>query len=416
MTTITETVSVPTATNIVDEINKKAEALTLSIDVTKRVQGGIPLDLSSKLPAATKARFDRHGLDYSRGYPERPTNGTIPLYHHEAHAVRDYEIPYIARGKDADPEFKALFAKATEVKHLTKYIGTELVGVQLNDLNEKELDELALLIAQRVVVFFRDQDLSPKKQVEIAEFFGIPEIHPIASHPTGEEYRSLRVIWSELFKSGTGKVETFRRNKVDTAVWHSDHPHEFQPAGITHLHIDSNPEIGGDTLWSSGYAAFDKLSPAFQKFLEGKYAYQTSLHAYVDKDDPLGGLKKVERKQPIVRTHPVTGWKSLYVNRGATTRIEGLEPEESKIILDYLYDVYEKSLDIQVRFRWTSGTSALWDNRVSQHSNVHDLVDEQGDAGNRHGTRSVSLAEVPFFDPKSLSQREAQGLDPKRED
>ncbi|KAH3666357.1 hypothetical protein OGATHE_003262, partial [Ogataea polymorpha] len=74
--------------------------------------------------------------------------------------------------------------------------------------------------------------------------------------------------------------------------------------------------------------------------------------------------------------------KSLYVNRGHTTAIEGLEPEESKIILNYLFDVYEKSLDIQVRFRWTSGSSALWDNRVSQHSNVHDLVDEKGNAGN----------------------------------
>ncbi|KAH3684660.1 hypothetical protein WICPIJ_004376 [Wickerhamomyces pijperi] len=415
MTTITESVSVPTATNIVDEINKKAEALTISIDVSKRVEGGFSLDLSSKLPPLTKARFDRHGLDYSRGYPQKPATGTIPLYAQEAQTIRDYEIPYTVRGKDADPEFKALFAKTTEVKHLTKYIGTELVGVQLNDLNEKELDELALLIAQRVVVFFRDQDLSPKKQIEIAEFFGIPEIHPIAFHPTGEEYQPLRVIWSEIFKHVT-KKETFKQNKVGTGVWHSDHPHEYQPAGITHLHIDSNPDVGGDTLWASGYAAFDKLSPAFQKFLEGKYAIQQSLNWYVNKDDPLGGLKPIERRQPVIRTHPVTGWKSLYVNRDFTTRIEGLEPEESKTILNYLFDVYEKSLDIQVRFNWSSGSSALWDNRVSQHVNVHDLIDENGNAGNRHGTRSVSLAEVPFFDPKSSSQREAQGLAPKRED
>ncbi|KAH3678967.1 hypothetical protein WICMUC_001335 [Wickerhamomyces mucosus] len=399
------------AEQLVEELNQKTQDLKINVDVSNRVKGGIAINLADKLPQSTKDRFKRHGLDFSRGYPEKPPTSEIPLYIDDAQKIRDSTIPYTLRGKDADPEFKALFAKTTQVKHLTKYIGTELVGVQLNDLNEKELDELALLIAQRVVVFFKDQDLSPKKQVEIAEFFGIPEIHPIAAHPTGSEYRSLRVIWTEHFRNLAPR-ETFKKNKVGTAVWHSDHPHEHQPAGITHLHIDATPKTGGDTLWSSGYAAYDKLSPAFQKFLDGKYAYQRSLNSYLDRENPLGGAKPIERKQPIVRTHPVTGWKSLYVNRDFTTRIDGLEPEESKLILEYLFDVYEKNLDIQVRFSWASkeglGTSAIWDNRISQHVNVHDLIEDNDQQ--RHGTRSVSLAEVPYFDPNSKSQREALGL------
>ncbi len=136
------------------------------------------------------------------------------------------------------------------------------------------------------------------------------------------------------------------------------------------------------------------------------------MHTYLDRNDPLNGGKQITREQPIVRTHPVTGWKSLYVNRDWTVSIVGLEPEESRTILNYLFDVYEKNLDIQVRFRWqptTPGTStvAIWDNRVSQHTAVWDYDVEE----DRHGVRVSALAEVPFFDPESKSQREALGLD-----
>ncbi|KAH3674679.1 hypothetical protein WICMUC_003095 [Wickerhamomyces mucosus] len=394
-----------------NKTSEENEKLTINVDVSKRVAGGFSLNLADKLPESTRRRFEKNGYDLSKGYPQKPPTADIPLYLDDALKIRD--IPredIIIRGKDADPEFKALFAKAKEVKHLTKYIGTELVGVQLGDLNDKELDELARLIAERVVVFFKDQDLSPQKQVEIAHFFGVPETHPQALYSTGEPI--LRVIWSEVPKA-LGIVEKFKNAKNSgTANWHTDLPFEKNSAGITHLHVDSVPEIGGDTLWSSGYAAYDKLSPALQKFLEGKFVWHKSLHGYLDRNDPLSGPKHIERKTPIVRTHPVTGWKSLFVNRGHTLRIEGLEPEESKLILNYLYDVYEKNLDIQVRFNWSSkaglGTSALWDNRISQHSNVHDLIDVDG--GARHGTRTVSFNEVAYFDPESKSQREALGL------
>jgi alpha-ketoglutarate-dependent taurine dioxygenase len=152
---------------------------------------------------------------------------------------------------------------------------------------------------------------------------------------------------------------SFKNSKAGTGSWHSDLPHELQPPGITHLHNDAIPSIGGDTLWSSGYAAYDKLSPSLQQFLDGKFAYQKSMHAYLDRKDPLNGGKHIVRKQPIVRTHPVTGWKSLYVNRFFTTAIEGLEPGESKAILEYLFDVYEKNLDIQVRFDWRPKVEGL---------------------------------------------------------
>jgi alpha-ketoglutarate-dependent taurine dioxygenase len=135
----------------------------------------------------------------------------------------------------------------------------------LADLNEQELDELALLIAERVVAF-RDQDLSPQKQLEIGEFFGRPEVHPQVPHVPG--LPGTTVIWNELARKD-GLNVSFKNAKVGTGTWHSDLPHELQPHGVTHLHNDATASLGGDDLWAFGYAAYDKLSPALQKFLEG---------------------------------------------------------------------------------------------------------------------------------------------------
>ncbi len=116
-------------------------------------------------------------------------------------------------------------------------------------------------------------------------------------------------------------------------------------------------------MWASGYAAYSKLSPDFRKIIDGKRAVFRSAHPYLDRNDPNKGPKYVERVHPIVRVHPATGWKSLYVNRAMTVSIVGLDKAESDLLLGYLYDVYERNVDIQVRFKWTPGTSALWDNR-----------------------------------------------------
>ncbi|CCH40887.1 Alpha-ketoglutarate-dependent sulfonate dioxygenase [Wickerhamomyces ciferrii] len=363
---------------------KSHNPLLLNIDVSKKVRGGFDESLVEELPSTTRARFERHGVDLSKGYPEKPPSDQIPLYVDDAFKIRDKPQEYIPRGKFADRSKKALFSKAKEFKHLTKYIGTEIVGVQLSDLNEQELDELALLIAERVVVFFKDQDLSPQKQLELGAFFGNVEIHPQFQHVPGLPGTS--VIWDAHFKKN-GFKKTFKTAKTGTSNWHADLTHELQPPSVTHLHLDAIPSIGGDTNWSSGYAAYDKLSPAFQKFLEGKVVTQKSMHGYLDRNDPLGGPKHVIREQPIIRTNPITGWKSLFVSNGAS------------------------NLDIQVRFNWHSdtgsnlGTSALWDNRIGQHNATWDYEDED-----RHGTRVSSLAEIPYFDPNSKSQRESLGL------
>ena len=105
--------------------------------------------------------------------------------------------------------------------------------------------------------------------------------------------------------------------------------HERQPAGITHLHNDTVPPIGGDTLWASGYGAYEKLSPEFRKFIDGRQAVYRSAHQYLDREDPTAGPRYIERTHPLVRVHPATGWRALWVNRAMTLRIVGLDKAES---------------------------------------------------------------------------------------
>jgi len=134
------------------------------------------------------------------------------------------------------------------------------------------------------------------------------------------------------------------------------------PFSVTHLHNDTIPKIGGDTLWASGYAAYEKLSPAFRKIIDGREAVYRSAHPYLDRDDTSAGPKHIERVHPIVRVHPATGWKALWVNRAFTDRIVGLDKAES--------DVIEP----------------------------------------RHGTRVTSLAEKPYFKADAPTRRQALGL------
>ena len=126
------------------------------------------------LPAAARARLEKAGIDLSNGYPERPAK---PLYLDDAFGVRNVEREHVDAGARADKSKSALLGAAKEVIHLTSHIGTEIVGLQLKDLTDQQKDELALLIAERSVVFFRDQDITPQQQRKLGEHFGEVEVH-----------------------------------------------------------------------------------------------------------------------------------------------------------------------------------------------------------------------------------------------
>lgn len=127
-----------------------------------------------RLPATTRARLEKAGIDLSAGYPYRPAR---PLYLDDAYNIRNKPRDHVDPGSRADPQKKALLGAAKEVIHLSAHIGTELVGLQLKDLTDQQKDELGLLIAERSVVFFRDQDISPQQQKTLGEWYGEIEIH-----------------------------------------------------------------------------------------------------------------------------------------------------------------------------------------------------------------------------------------------
>ncbi|GAA5852187.1 hypothetical protein JCM9279_006926 [Rhodotorula babjevae] len=375
----------------------------------------------------TRARLEAAGIDLSTypTWPDRPSDVKL------AASVRARERKHVDPGARADKDKKALFSAAKEVKHLSANIGTEIVGLQLSQLSDQQKDELALLIAERTVVFFRDQDLTPQAQRDLGAYFGQVEVHPTAAQVPG--LPGVSIIWS-------AHISTLRERGASLTLASStgmstDLTHEKAPPGITHLHLDEVPELGGDTYWASGWTAYDHLSPAFRKIVDGLKGVYRSAHSYPNPDDPSGPRVPIEREHPLVRTHPATGWKSLFVNRKYTLRIVGFDKPESDLLLNYLFDLYEKSLDAQIRFKWTPRTSALWDNRISCHAAVYDvrrsflalrhpaldLLDADPPSPHarpqhegkvpRHGTRVSSLAEVPYFDPASPSRREALGLD-----
>lgn len=126
------------------------------------------------LPEPARQRLTKAGIDLSNGYPYRPA---VPLYLQDVYKIRDVDRPYQDAGARADKSKKNLLSAATKVTDLTTHIGTEIEGLQLKDLTAEQRDELALLIAERSVVFFRNQDLTPQQQKELGEWFGEVEVH-----------------------------------------------------------------------------------------------------------------------------------------------------------------------------------------------------------------------------------------------
>ncbi|KAI8372942.1 uncharacterized protein BYT42DRAFT_594807 [Radiomyces spectabilis] len=301
-------------------------------------------------------------------------------------------------GHKADPAKNSLYNNAEKIFDLTPHIGTEVHGLQLSQLTDQQKNDLALLVAERGVVFFRNQDITPHQGVELGRYFGRPHIHNTFGHPEG--LPELHIIYFDENSSTKGYEHLSFAD-----IWHTDVSYEVQPAGLTFLKIDTLPEVGGDTLWASGYAAYEKLSPAFQKFLEGLEAVHSGQHQI---DEAVAQGRPVRRRivesiHPVVRTHPVTGWKSLYVQPYFTRRIVGLSPKESTAILNYLYQLIATSADFQVRFKWTEDSVAVWDNRVTFHNAIFDYLG----SGKRHGWRVTPQAEKPYLDPNSKSKKEA---------
>ncbi|EIW80249.1 alpha-ketoglutarate-dependent sulfonate dioxygenase [Coniophora puteana RWD-64-598 SS2] len=314
------------------------------------------------------------------------------------------EIAVQDRGAFADPEKKALFSAAGKVKHLTPIIGTEITGIDLRQLTDAQKDELALLVAERGVVFFRDQEISIHEQLELARHWGPLHKHATTPVPKEPGLEEVHIVYNDASR----RPDPTAFSKVD--LWHSDVTYELQPPCTTSLKVITGPEYGGDTLWSSGYALYSSFSPGFQKYLEGL----TALHSAVAQADGAraAGLhvrrEPIESIHPVVRVHPVTGWKSVYVNPGFTRRIIGVPKAESDAVLQILFNTIANNVDHQVRFKWEENSIAFWDNRIVTHSATFDFWPNTRHAlrATPHGERPESVADYEARTGKVAKDRQ----------
>jgi sulfonate dioxygenase len=200
------------------------------------------------------------------------------------------------------------------VTHLTPTIGTEVKGIQLSSLSDAGKDELALFVAQRKVVAFRNQDfadLSIPDALKYGEYFGRHHIHPTSGAPEG--YPEIHLVHRGAGEKG---AEAFFKARTSSVAWHSDVSYEQQPPGTTFLYILDKPETGGDTLFVDAAEAYNRLSPLFQERLHGLKATHSGVEQ-VNAAAARGSIKRrdpVINEHPIIRTHPATGEKAIYVN------------------------------------------------------------------------------------------------------
>jgi taurine dioxygenase len=248
------------------------------------------------------------------------------------------------------------------VTTLTPALGAEITGVNLDSLDDASFGVIEDALIQHQVIFFRDQDISVESQMALGAHFGELVAHP--NDPGLDGHPEVMIIHAD---------EASKR--VAGESWHSDVSCDPEPPLGSILRIHTLPETGGDTLFASMYAAYDALSEQMKTFLSGLSAvhdgapYYRSVNARVGRAET--GKTYPQAEHPIVRTHPVSGRKALFVNQMFTTGIAGLPMAESDAILRFLFDHMQQP-QFQMRFRWGKNSIAFWDNRCVQHMAIWD--------------------------------------------
>jgi len=268
-----------------------------------------------------------------------------------------------------------------QVEKLTPNAGAEIRGADLaQPLDERTFKEIHAALIDNGVIFFRDQHLTPEQQKAFGRLFGELHIHPAAPKEVPEHPEILVIHADENSKHVAGEN------------WHSDVSCDLEPPMGSILYMHELPPVGGDTLFASMYAAYDALSEPMKRMLEPLTAMHEGEHVYRGRygvNDTGKVFPKAEH--PIVRTHPVSGRKALYVNGGFTTRIVQLKRAESDALLHFLYRHVETP-EFHCRFRWQVNSVAFWDNRCVQHHAMWDYYPQR-----RHGHRVTIKGDKPFY-------------------
>lgn len=251
---------------------------------------------------------------------------------------------------------------AIEFDPLTPAIGAEVRGLDLRrPLDDATFATLKRAWSEHLVLFFRDQRLSVERLQALGRALGPLHVHPLgdlAGHPGITEIRS------------DADSTTYAGH-----LWHSDATCELEPPIASVLYLHEVPATGGDTLFANMYAAYDALSAPIRALLDGLSALHSGRASYGGyfgmTPEQMRDGRYPEAIHPVVVTHPVTGGRALYVNENFTVRIEGLAPEESRALLEFLFRHLAQAR-FQCRFRWRPHSVALWDNRCTQHLAIWD--------------------------------------------
>jgi alpha-ketoglutarate-dependent taurine dioxygenase len=258
-------------------------------------------------------------------------------------------------------------SNALDIRPLSGALGAEILGIDLaHDLGDDTVAAIRAAWLEHLVVFFRDQELSPAQFLQLASRFGAPVEYPFVKGLDG-------------FPQITPVIKLEHEKVNFGGLWHSDTAYLERPPMATMLIARETPPRGGDTLFANMYQAYATLSEGMRRMLDGLIIVNSSAKADVTRtrEDRVRDSANADAKReyvaehPVVRTHPETGRKALYANGGHALRFRDMTVEESAPLLNYLF-AHATRPEFTCRFRWEPGSIALWDNRCTQHNPVND--------------------------------------------
>ena len=251
-----------------------------------------------------------------------------------------------------------------KIQKFSPNLGAIITDVDLSKgVNDNQFKDIEKAFLKYQVLFFQNQnEISPELLLKFGKLFGELHMHPAAPSMNG---------YPEIFE-----IHAHKDSKVANGeFWHSDVSCDITPPLGTMLQLHILPETGGDTMFSNMYAAYNELSDKYKTLLDGLIAIHESEHLYKGRYDDRGvnenDIKTPAAKHPLIRTHPITGKKAIYVNRTFTTGIEGMNKYESSSILEFLFNHCEH-VNFQIRYRWNKNDMAFWDNRCTMHRAIWD--------------------------------------------
>ena len=251
-----------------------------------------------------------------------------------------------------------------KIQKYSPNLGAIITGVDLSkEINEYQFKDIHKAFLDNQVLFFQNQnEITPEIHLKLGKLFGELHVHPAAPSMPG---------YPEIFE-----IHAHKNSKVANGeFWHSDVSCDIEPPLGTMLQLHILPETGGDTMFSDMYSAYNELSDKYKSLLNGLVAIHESEHLYSGRYEDRGvnrdNIKTPVANHPLIRTHPITGKKAIYVNRTFTTGIEGMNKNESSSILEFLFEHCEH-VNFQIRYRWNKNDMAFWDNRCTMHRAIWD--------------------------------------------